>query len=315
MKISAYGIAMGVKQRRYPYEACIRSLATFCDEIIVAYDRRFDNPVIFSRLSEKVKLVEISYEFDKFDFVNMVLTQARRACTGEWCYIYGMDEVFHEHQTINLINAVNSANPDWNAITVRILCMVLFDYIHVGYFKQGQSRIGLTRNRPELRHGTAEYQTKTMDSPWWDGKYINPEFDDFSYYDDIKNTAYYGAEGRYFVEEAYDVPDDIKGDVAKEIKYKVENYTHIWHYAFYHIGRKEKQGAQTQIWQDRTYGRSPDLDIEKQVQILKETIILDPDRTKAIMDGVKQNPEYIQIDLTHPFLVQGWLEEMTIDAI
>jgi hypothetical protein len=313
MKISGYGIAMGVKQRRYPYEACLKSLATFCDEIIVAYDRRFDNPVIFSRISDKIRLVEVRYEFDKWDFINTVLTQARKECKGEWCYIYGMDEVFYEHQTVNLINAVDKCGGERTAITIRMFSPV-FNLINTVTFERG-GRPGLTRNLPELIHKTSDGATDSMESVYWDGKYIKFGFDDFGYYDESKQSVYQGDPINHFVEDAYSVPDEIANDIAKSIKYRIENYTHIWHYAWYNNARKHMQGYQTQIWQDRTYGRSPNLDIERQIQLLKETIIIDPSYTHSVLDIVKENKEWVEVELVHPICMKDWLEEMSIDAI
>ena len=316
MKISAYGIAMGVKQRRYPYEACLRSLCDFCDEVIVAYDKRFDNPIIFSRIDPKIRTIEIEYHFEQWDFINIALTQARRACNGEWCYIYGMDEVFQKNQTQNIRNAVERALPSWDVITLRMVCMIWFDHINMQYFDMGHKRGGMTRNKPNLRHGTSDLHIGVMDSEWWDGKYIKSG-DDFMYFDELTNKSYFGEEEIHLIEaeDDYGFPDDIANNPAEIIKYRLKNYTHIWHYAWYHIGRKEQQGGQTQIWQDRTYGRSPNLDIPTQIQKLKETIILDPERTKELFALNMKDPTWIQIDLDHSEYVQEWLGEMTLDAI
>lgn len=314
MLISAYGIAMGVKQRRYPYEACLKSLATFCDEIIVAYDKRFDNPVIFSRISDKIKLLEVHYEFDKWDFINTVLTQARRECKGEWCYIYGMDEVFKETQTVNLINAAKTWDANQNAITVRMICMLCFDMLDISQFTRGDGRVGLSRNLPNIIHKTCPPFIGQMDSEIWDGKYIK-QGDDFGYLDELHPEIYWNGDSpNHFVED-YTIPEDIKGDLSKEINYRLENCTYIWHYAWYNPSRKQEQGIQTSIWQNRTYGRSADLDIEKQVQLLKETIILDPEYSHGIIDQVKQKPTWMQVNVEHPNYVREWIDEMGIGAI
>ena len=314
-KISAYGLAMGVKQRRFPYEACLRSLDSFCDEIVVAYDKRFDDPDTFTQLSSKIKLLEIEYQFDTWDFMNIALTQARRACDGEWCYIYGMDEVFHAHQTANLRNAVENAQPDWNAITVRILCGVFFDYISVGYFMVEQHRIGLTRNRPELRHGTAPIQTGQNDAKDWDGKFIKFGYDDFSFFDESIGTNYWGDKERHWVDDSYDIPESISGDSVEAVLYRLEHYTHIWHYAWYHIGRKAEQMKQTKIYLDRVYGRSKELDIDKLIADLNATIILDPTTTGVLFNGKIITDGLSHIELKHPSCVQDWLQEMTLDAV
>ncbi len=316
MKLSAYGIAMGVKQRRYPYEACLQSLADFCDEIIVAYDKRFDNPIIFTRVSPKVKVVEVFYDFTAWDFVNSVLTQARQACIGDWCYIYGMDEVFHKHQVQNLRDAVEEVDRNGgNYFWVRLICGVIFDLINVDYFQIEHSRLSFIRNMPNIIHKTSEYMIGKMDSPYWDGRYITKAYDDFSYYDTKFGKWEYPTTEKLFVESSYTLPSELEGDIIEQIRYKVDHYTHIWHYAYYHVDRKNQQNEQTRIWQDRTYGRSPDLDIDLQIQRLKETIILDPDRTRKTVEEYKTLPMWKHIDLQHPEYVQDWLAEMTIDAI
>lgn len=103
MKISGYITLRNPSQMNYPFEAAIRSLFSFCDEIVVCDTSDVDD-------GTKQSLEQLDKEFNKVfvvvkpDFVDwtapnhgiydgMTKAYAREKCTGDYCFQIDADEV------------------------------------------------------------------------------------------------------------------------------------------------------------------------------------------------------------------------------
>jgi len=312
MQVSAYNLAIGVKQRRYPYEACIQSALAVADEFCIAYDPRFDDPSIFTSVDDRVRPVRMCIDFTEWDFVNIALTKARHECSGDWCLYLEMDEVLHEKDTDNIKAAIARANEEHlESIHTRYISMEQ-NYVSYEHFGKHPSREKLTVNQPYIYHKTSDYMIGYIDSPYWGGKCIGSyAFDDFSYYDE-RTHKWFNGKDSHFTEEGYDCPAEIKTPSA-EIEYKVAHYTHVWHYTGYNWSRKIRQEQQRKTWQDRTFGRSSDLDIPELVTRLQEDIIMIPAEAHVHLEQLKQQG-FVKVHLEHPVYVRAWIEGMYLDC-
>ncbi|MHC4463554.1 MAG: hypothetical protein ACYS30_19290 [Planctomycetota bacterium] len=306
MKLSAYNIAIGVKQRRYPYKACIQSALGVADEFCIAYDPRFDDPQTFLAIDQRVRPIEVHYDFLEFDFINHALTHVLRSCEGDWCLLLSMDEVLHEKDVDNILRGIDDAEAQNAEALFLGHLMTCQGYIHPNEFLRG-GRHTIVVNQPWLYHKTPPEGIGVMQSAYWDGKYIKRGFDDMQYFDARRN-------GRFLHEKdcrlaPYSVP--ASRTLEEEVKARVPRYVYIWHYARYNWLRKTQQGRQTAIWQDRTYARSPDLDVARQVELLQATIVMEP--KPGVMEVVRKLG-YVEVEVEHPVYVRDWLDSMGLEA-
>ena len=151
----------------------------------------------------------------------------------------------------------------------------------------------------------------------WDGKCILPGFDDVAYFDERTNAWFNDSHG--FVPYDYEFTDDYrlaefngKNYTEEDIECTIQRNPYIWHYGCYNYGRKTQQGYQNAIWQNRTYGRTSDMDLEELEKQFKETV------TMPIEDAISGLNYLISIgwtklNLSHPANMSEWLEDMKHD--
>ena len=304
--ISAYTFVIGAKQRRYPLEASIKSALSIADEFCIVYDSRFDDPGLLAGVDERVQLIPVTIDFLEWDFINKLLTAARRACSGDWCLQPDVDMVFDDKALHTIPKAIERAD-DINADAIHV-CTVspVQDLVK----PMPSSRQILTRNAPYIYHKTASYMITYIDSEIWGGKCIGvPGFDDFSLYDE-RTDAHFKDGLSEFVDIGFEQYNPL---TKKEIERKVQLYTHVWHYSFFNPGRKHAQGRQTAEWQDRTFGRANALNVSKLIGNLQQTVVVDPSASQASYRHFLDSG-WVQVDLDHPALAQSWVDSMGLEA-
>ena len=332
--ISAYNLAIGVQQRRYPYEATIKSGLTVADEFCIVYDKRFDDPAIFTAIDPRVRPIEIEIDFNEWDFVCKALTTARRACKGDWCMYLEMDEAIHEKDSDAIRKAVNDADANGReAVHVRYLNMTQnlvqperFVDMELGYetSKVAPSRQKIIKNEPFIYHKIADYMIGHLDESdgSWDGRYIKSyAYDDVPYYDE-RTDAWFNDKAAKFVEDDYKFPvalmfQDSPMREVNAIDHLMRNYSYVWHYSVYNYGRKICQAKQTAIWQDRMYGRSNSLDVDTLVKELQTPVVIDPEISKKYIEDAKKAGwlEMSYMCNRHPCSILNWLKTMGVDAV
>jgi len=255
-------------------------------------------------IDPRIKLTKMDIDFSQWDFINIALTKSRQSCQGEWCFLTEMDMIIHEIEKERIPAALNRAEAKGHeAIKVREFSCIQ-NLVDLDRFYGGGFRQSITRNEPWLYHKTSDYMIRIIDSKIWDGKCIKDYgFDDFSYYDERSGAKFYS-----------DKADFVELDYLKDLDFALANYTYLWHYGFFNPGRKNAQGRQISQWQDRVYGRSNTFDIEKQIQLLKETLVINPEETKNSIEYFRSNG-FTKCYIKHPKIVQKWVDSMGVDAI
>jgi glycosyltransferase involved in cell wall biosynthesis len=105
MKISGYTTTRNAKQMDYPFEATIRSLLEFCDEVIVA-DSSDQNDgtleVLEALMSEDERVsviqVEVPWNAPNYGIYDGIMkAKAREACSGDYLFQIDCDEVVEDN--------------------------------------------------------------------------------------------------------------------------------------------------------------------------------------------------------------------------
>jgi len=110
--ISGYTTTYNAVKQAYPFEACIKSMLAFCDEVCVVDGGSTDDTwgrlrslpaIIFSEtgedVSQKLKIKQVPRDWTNKRhpvFDGMQKAEARAMCTKEFCWQMDADEVVHE---------------------------------------------------------------------------------------------------------------------------------------------------------------------------------------------------------------------------
>lgn len=157
-KISGYTTTYNCVKQGYPFTECIKSMLTFCDEVCVvdggSADGTFDHLNALSKDDPriKVKVVERDWSHPRFAvFDGMQKAEARKMCSGEFCWQMDSDEVVHEDDVRKIIEMARAMPKD-----VKILSLPVIE------FWGGDNKVRvdiqpwkwrLSRNEPDITHG------------------------------------------------------------------------------------------------------------------------------------------------------------------
>lgn len=105
MKVSGYTTIRNAKQMDYPFEATIRSLLGFCDEVIVADSSDADDGTIETLQSlmdedERVQVfhVDVPWTAPNYGIYDGIMkAKAREQCTGDYLFQIDCDEVVQDN--------------------------------------------------------------------------------------------------------------------------------------------------------------------------------------------------------------------------
>jgi len=129
-KISGYTTTLNCVQQDYPFQQCITSMLQFCDEVCVVDGGSSDET--WSVLSElahkepklKIKQVIRDWNHPRFAvFDGMQKTEARKMCTGDFCWQMDSDEIVHEDDVEKIKKIVKSI-----AKSIDIIALPVIEY-------------------------------------------------------------------------------------------------------------------------------------------------------------------------------------------
>lgn len=162
LTISGYTTTYNCVERGYPFAASIRSLFQFCDEVCVADGGSSDGTLdILSSLQAefnkdrerlKVKIIQRDWDHPRHAvFDGLQKAEARKMCTGDFCWQMDSDEIVHEIDAHKVANICNNF-----PVEVDIACLPVVEYwggldkvrIDVMPWKWR-----LSRNKPNITHG------------------------------------------------------------------------------------------------------------------------------------------------------------------
>lgn len=169
-KISGYITTYNCVSQGYPFEKTIRSLLQFCDEVCVVDGGSTDDTwnvlsQIYSTHPDKIKLQQVVRDWNHPRFAvfdGLQKAEARKMCTGDYCWQMDSDEVVHEKDAQKIIELCNKFPSNVDVISLPV----------VEYWG-GPDKVRcdiqpwkwrLSRNKPSITHGIPrELRTKDKD--------------------------------------------------------------------------------------------------------------------------------------------------------
>ena len=243
--ISGYTTTHNCILQNYPFEASIRSMLGFCDQVVIVDGGSTDGTV--ERLREMAELDERilvhvqerdwnTKRFAVFDGLQKAL--ARAICTSEFCWQQDSDEVVHERDYEKVKNLVRKLPKSMDLIALPVLEF---------WGKKGKLRIDinpwkwrLSRNRPHITHGIPE-SLRVFDSEG--NLYSKPGSDGCDYvrsdtYQPIPFVNFYSDEAHSLRVAALGGNETALEQYKGWMQSIVNNLPSVVHYSWYDIERK-----------------------------------------------------------------------------
>lgn len=156
--ISGYMTTYNCVKQEYPFIQSIRSLLAFCDEVVVVDGDSTDDTV--------QKLQELQNEFDSLKiYINPIdfekvrfsvadgqqKAEARRHCTGDFCWQQDSDEIVHEDDYVKIKTLVKELPKNVESVALPVIeYWGGYDKVRVDV---NPWKWRLSRNLPHITHG------------------------------------------------------------------------------------------------------------------------------------------------------------------
>lgn len=157
--ISGYITTYNCVSQGYPFEKTIRSLLQFCDEVCVVDGGSRDDTWgkllnLQSQYPQKIKLKQVIRDWDHPRFAvfdGQQKAEARKMCTGDFCWQMDSDEIVHEKDAKKIIELCNKM-----PFNIDIISLPVVEYWG------GPDKVRcdiqpwkwrLSRNKPNITHG------------------------------------------------------------------------------------------------------------------------------------------------------------------
>ena len=161
--LSGYTTTRNCISQKYPFEATIRSMLGFCDEVCIvdggSTDGTWERLRELSDQEERLKVWRIERDYDDPRFAlfdGLLKREARLLCTGDFCWQMDSDEVVHESDH----KKIRSLMQEWPPNCV-MLSLPLIEYWG------GKDKVRcdilpwkwrISRNLPTITHGVPKSQ-------------------------------------------------------------------------------------------------------------------------------------------------------------
>jgi len=293
MTLSGYTWSSNSKAKLYPYEAVLKCLVALCDEVVIVYDPRHDDPNEFL-FSPKIKVVEYPFIIEDATGNGKQLSKAREACTGDWVLWLDLDEILHEQDYICIHNLIEVA--EMGNFTSILLSMfnIANQFYTWGDYRQWGCRAKLTKNIEGVYHGAVSTRID-------DNGHIRMTVGDGV--DNMLNGV--GCAFREMQHKDWLILNRLhqKQCSPRDVIESLIDYPYIYHYARYSMARKLTMGTHDR---NRFFfgGEDVPFDPEQWNKELAQPATIDTDNELYLYDHNMIGP----IDIPHPKLMEGWIK-------
>jgi glycosyltransferase involved in cell wall biosynthesis len=179
--ISGFSMCRNADSLYYPVKESIESVLPIVDEFVVAIGEGYvgdkTRELIASINSPKIKIIDTVWDTDKFKYGSVHAQQteiAMKACSGDWLLYLQADEIIHERDHSEIVEACRSC------LNEKKVDGFLFNYLHFwGDFDHLQDshvwydrEIRIVRNDPSI-HSWKSAQSFRRYSNFDESKYLN----------------------------------------------------------------------------------------------------------------------------------------------
>ena len=247
--ISGYTTTLNCVDHKYPWKQSIISLLGFCKEVVVvdggSTDGTWEELEKWSQSQSdgrlKVYKVERDWEDSRFAvFDGLQKAEARKRCTGDFCWQQDADEVVHEKDYEKIVQIVRNFPKSANLITLPVV-----EY----WGRKAKVRMDvnpwkwrLSRNLDFITHGIPKQlqcqdeEGKLYALPGTDGcDYVHAETGDI-----IPHATFYTQEIHTLKSTALQGSEEARGSYQEWFNRAVEMLPSIYHYSWFDLSRKIK---------------------------------------------------------------------------
>lgn len=253
-KISGYTTTYNCVSQGYPFEASIRSMLQFCDEVCVVDGGSTDGT--WEKLKDlgdrvKVKQVPRDWNHPRFAvFDGLQKAEARRMCTGDFCWQMDSDEIVHEDDAPKVVDLCAKIPSNADIISLPVI-----------EYWGGPEKIRcdvqpwkwrLSRNKPYITHGIPK-ELRRFDSS---GNLCSMEGTDgcdmihSETQERLPHITFHTQEAERVRQAAVSGNSDALNAYEKWFNSVIQNLPGVHHYSWYDMTRKIKtyRGYWTRHW-------------------------------------------------------------------
>ena len=330
--ISGYTTTLNCLRQNYPFEASIKSMLGFCDEVVVvdggSDDGTWESLVKLSEEENRLKIHKEARDWNHKRFAvydGMQKALARSLCTKNFCWQQDSDEIVHEDDYQKIRNLISNFPKN-----LELLALPVVEYwggpekvrIDVNPWKWR-----LSKNLPHITHGIPvnlrkyDEEGELYSAPGSDGcDYIRNDN-----YQPIRFATFYTPDVDNVRNAAFS-DEAVLGQYQQWFNQVIDHYPGVHHYSWYDIERKIK--TYKNYWQthweslynvkqedipennmffNKTWDKVTDGEIKKLAKKLSDKMGGWIFHTKV--DFSKPTP-HISIERQHPDIVNDWLDNL-----
>ncbi len=330
--ISGYTTTFNCIDQKYPFEASIKSMLGFCDQVVIVDGGSTDGTIeaLNGLASEDDRIIvhvqERDWESKRFAvFDGLQKALARAMCTGDFCWQQDSDEVVHENDYKKIKDLSKRLPKSMDLIALPVLEF---------WGDKGKVRMDInpwkwrmSRNRPHITHGIPASLRQFDDS----GElYSKPGSDGCDYvrsdtYEPIPFVNFYTPEAQAARELALKGDQEAISAYTQWIQHTSNSLPSVIHYSWYDIERKiktyknywskhwqslydieQEDSAENNMFFDKPWSEVTDAEIEELSIKLSEEMGGWIFHSK--IDFSKPTPWINVSELIHPEVIKGWLK-------
>lgn len=331
--ISGYTTTFNCIKQGYPYIESIKSLLSVSSEVCVvdggSDDGTWESLLELQKVDSKLKLKQITRDWNNPRFAlydGMQKAEARKMCTGDYCWQMDVDEIIHE-QHVSKVKDLCKMMPKY----IDIMCLPVIEF----WGKEGKVRIDVTpwkwrfsRNKKNITHGIPK-QLRQYDEngelyalPGTDGcdmifedsgeivpsvNFWNNQFETFR--QNVLSNANSIKDYEHLMNQIYGMLPCVFHYSWWDIERKIKTYQKYWQKHWQSLYNQViVDNAKNNMFFNVSWSEVTDEMIKEKAQELSINTAGHIFHTKWLNLSSQQRPHIILTNLTHPQIMENFLK-------